>query len=151
MTMFFLCSIWNDRCEDIFVDIAVFNSDSGGGKFAEKSSTEQWLQRGGEFMNHSLYEVAAKCFNRGKNYHMEKIAKAYQSALLASRFVFFLLCKHLKFIGIWRRMIKKNKSYCEKRGRISNTNIYWSQFSDIFWSFWVLLHIYVFFAMSLVT
>lgn len=114
MTMF--CSIWNDRCEDIFVDIAVFISDSGGGKFAEKSSTEQWLQRGGEFMNHSLYEVAAKCFNRGKNYHMEKIAKAYQSALLASRFVFFLLCKHLKFIGIWRRMIKKIRVIVKKEG-----------------------------------
>lgn len=98
MTMLFLNSIWNDRCEDIFVDIAVFISDSAGWKFAEESSTEQWLQRGGEFMKHSLYEVAAKCFNRGKNYHMEKIAKAHRSALLASRFVFFFLWKHLKFI-----------------------------------------------------
>jgi hypothetical protein len=29
--------------------------------------------------------VAAKCFNRGKNFHMEKIANAHQSALVASR------------------------------------------------------------------
>uniref|UniRef100_K1PIT9 Lupus brain antigen 1-like protein n=1 Tax=Magallana gigas TaxID=29159 RepID=K1PIT9_MAGGI len=64
---------------------AEVENDSAGGMFAEESSTEQWLQRGGEFMKHSLYEVAAKCFNRGKNYHMEKIAKAHQSALLASR------------------------------------------------------------------
>lgn len=85
---FFLCSIWNLSCGVICVDRAVFISDSAGGMFAEESSTEQWLQRGGEFMKHSLYEVAAKCFNRGKNYHMEKIAKAHQSALLASRFVF---------------------------------------------------------------
>lgn len=75
-------------CDVNCVNGAVFTSDSAGGMFAEESSTEQWLQRGGEFMKHSLYEVAAKCFNRGKNYHMEKIAKAHQSALLASRFVF---------------------------------------------------------------
>ena len=55
--------------------------------FAEESTTEQWLQRGDEFMKHSLYEVAAKCFNRGKNFHMERIARAHQSALVASRFV----------------------------------------------------------------
>ena len=62
-------------------------SDTAGGIFAEESTTEQWLLRGDEFMKHSLYEVAAKCFNRGKNFHMEKIARAHQLALVASRFV----------------------------------------------------------------
>lgn len=61
------------------------------GVFAEQSSTEQWLQKGEEFMKQSLYEVAAKCFNRGENYRMEKIAKAHHLASLASRFVLSLL------------------------------------------------------------
>ncbi|XP_078333030.1 TPR and ankyrin repeat-containing protein 1-like isoform X2 [Crassostrea virginica] len=60
-------------------------NDTAGGMFAEESTTEQWLQRGDEFMKHSLYEVAAKCFNRGQNFHMERIAIAHHSALLASR------------------------------------------------------------------
>ncbi|XP_061181485.1 TPR and ankyrin repeat-containing protein 1-like [Saccostrea echinata] len=59
--------------------------ETAGGMFAEESTSEEWLKRGEEFMKHSLYEVAAKCFNRGKDFHMEKIAQAHQSALVASR------------------------------------------------------------------
>ncbi|XP_062597185.1 TPR and ankyrin repeat-containing protein 1-like [Saccostrea cucullata] len=59
--------------------------ETAGGMFAEESTLEEWLKRGEEFMKHSLYEVAAKCFNRGKDFHMEKIAQAHQSALVASR------------------------------------------------------------------
>lgn len=64
---------------------------SAKGVFAEQSSTEQWLQKGEEFMKQSLYELAAKCFNRCENYRMEEIAKAHHLASLASRFVLSLL------------------------------------------------------------
>lgn len=81
-----------------------FILDSAKGVFAEQSSTEQWLQKGEEFMKQSLYEVAAKCFNRGENYHMEKIAKAHHLASLAARFVLSLL---LTFKILWKKRIIK--------------------------------------------
>nr|XP_034304939.1 uncharacterized protein LOC105330431 [Crassostrea gigas]XP_034304942.1 uncharacterized protein LOC105330431 [Crassostrea gigas]XP_034304948.1 uncharacterized protein LOC105330431 [Crassostrea gigas]XP_034304950.1 uncharacterized protein LOC105330431 [Crassostrea gigas] len=67
------------------ITVAELKNVSAKGVFAEQSSTEQWLQKGEEFMKQSLYEVAAKCFNRGENYRMEKIAKAHHLASLASR------------------------------------------------------------------
>ncbi|XP_062605690.1 TPR and ankyrin repeat-containing protein 1-like [Saccostrea cucullata] len=53
--------------------------------FAEESCSEDWMQRGEEFMKKSLYDVAAKCFRLGNDHRMEKIAKSHQKALLASR------------------------------------------------------------------
>lgn len=36
-------------------------------------------------MRHNLYEVAAKCFLRGEDYHKYNTAMAFQQALLAAR------------------------------------------------------------------
>lgn len=93
--------------------------------FAEESSTEQWLQRGEEFMKHSLYEVAAKCFNRGKNFRMEKTAKAYQLACLASRWVLFFSLT-VKMVN-WGTIMKRERGNA-KYHHIRSTLI----FSDIF-------------------
>ncbi|XP_052214395.1 TPR and ankyrin repeat-containing protein 1-like isoform X2 [Dreissena polymorpha] len=53
--------------------------------FAEKSSPADWLRRGEDFMRHSLYTVAAKCFGMGGDHEREKVALAHGQALLASR------------------------------------------------------------------
>lgn len=87
---------WHLRWKNI--DGAFFISGSAERVFAEQSSTEKWLQKREEFIKQSLYEVAAKCFNRGENYQMEKIAKAYHLASFASRFVSSLLLT-FKFFG----------------------------------------------------
>ncbi|KAK3101278.1 hypothetical protein FSP39_002361 [Pinctada imbricata] len=55
------------------------------GVFAEESSEEEWIKRGEDFMKHSLYEVAAKCFLRGGDSFMQSVAMAHQKALKASR------------------------------------------------------------------
>lgn len=98
-------------------DGAFFISGWAEGVFAEHSNTEQWLQKGEEFMKQSLYEVAAKCFNRGKDFHWEKIAKAYQLAFLASRYVLFFSLT-IKCIGkrgtIMKRKERANAKYYYK-------------------------------------
>ncbi|XP_045164107.2 TPR and ankyrin repeat-containing protein 1-like [Mercenaria mercenaria] len=53
--------------------------------FAEKSSQADWIRRGDDFMRHSLYGVAAKCFGMGGDHEREKIALAHGQALTASR------------------------------------------------------------------
>ncbi|KAL4228783.1 TPR and ankyrin repeat-containing protein 1 [Mactra antiquata] len=53
--------------------------------FAEKSSPADWIKRGEDFMKHSLYTVAAKCFSMGGEREKEKIALAHGQALAASR------------------------------------------------------------------
>ncbi|XP_067665651.1 TPR and ankyrin repeat-containing protein 1-like [Haliotis asinina] len=53
--------------------------------FAEKSTSEDWVKRGDEMMSRCLYEVAAKCYRMGDNETKEKIARAHNQALKASR------------------------------------------------------------------
>ncbi|XP_052783611.1 TPR and ankyrin repeat-containing protein 1-like [Mya arenaria] len=53
--------------------------------FAEKSNPSDWLKRGEDFMRHSLYTVAAKCFGMGGDHDRETVALAHGQALLASR------------------------------------------------------------------
>ncbi|XP_060067394.1 TPR and ankyrin repeat-containing protein 1-like [Ylistrum balloti] len=66
-------------------DVDEESSESIGGMFAEESSPEDWIRRGDDFMKHALYEVAAKCYIRGGNRHLHKVAQAHQQALKASR------------------------------------------------------------------
>lgn len=49
--------------------------------FPDKSSPSDWLHRGEDFMKHSLYGLAAKCFGIGGDQERVKIAQAHNQAL----------------------------------------------------------------------
>ena len=53
--------------------------------FAEASTRDQWRHRGDEFYKHHLYNVAAKCYVRSGDSDKEKMSRAQQRALEASR------------------------------------------------------------------
>ena len=53
--------------------------------FAEKSSGSDWVKRGEDFMRHSLYSVAAKCFGMGGDMNRQKVAIAHGQALLVTK------------------------------------------------------------------
>ena len=53
--------------------------------FAEASTHDQWRQRGDEFYKHHLYNVAAKCYMKSGDVAKEKMSRAQQRALEASR------------------------------------------------------------------
>ncbi|KAI0224964.1 TPR and ankyrin repeat-containing protein 1 [Lamellibrachia satsuma] len=53
--------------------------------FAEASTHNQWRQRGDEFYKHHLYNVAAKCYMKSGDVAKEKMSRAQQRALEASR------------------------------------------------------------------
>ena len=53
--------------------------------FAEASTRDQWRHRGDEFYKHHLYNVAAKCYVRSGDLDKEKMSRAQQRALEASR------------------------------------------------------------------
>ncbi|XP_067665654.1 uncharacterized protein [Haliotis asinina] len=48
--------------------------------FAMKSSPEDWVKRGDEMMNQSLYEVAVNCYRMGEDENKEQIAIAHCQA-----------------------------------------------------------------------
>ena len=60
--------------------------------FAEKSSEADWVKRGEDFMKHSLYSVAAKCFGMGGDLNKQKVAIAHGQALVVSMSLFTLKC-----------------------------------------------------------
>ena len=53
--------------------------------FAEASTCHQWRHRGDEFYKHHLYNVAAKCYMKSGDLDKEKMSRAQQRALEASR------------------------------------------------------------------
>ncbi|XP_053381229.1 TPR and ankyrin repeat-containing protein 1-like [Mercenaria mercenaria] len=53
--------------------------------FVEKSSMQDWIQRGDYFLKKRLYSVATKCFRKGGDHKKEMLAQANDRALVASR------------------------------------------------------------------
>ena len=49
--------------------------------FAEKSSVEDWIRQGEDFMRHSLYSIAAKCFGIAGETDRQKVALAHAQAV----------------------------------------------------------------------
>ena len=49
--------------------------------FAEKSSLEDWIRQGEDFMRHSLYSIAAKCFGIAGETERRKVALAHAQAV----------------------------------------------------------------------
>ncbi|XP_021354477.1 TPR and ankyrin repeat-containing protein 1-like [Mizuhopecten yessoensis] len=67
------------------LDVDEESTETIGDMFAEESSLEDWIKRGEDFMKHALYDVAAKCFIRGRDHKLQRVALAHQQALKASR------------------------------------------------------------------
>ena len=49
------------------------------------STSHQWRHRGDEFYKHHLYDVAAKCYMKSGDADKERMSRAHQRALEASR------------------------------------------------------------------